>query len=225
MFLLYEFIGEQEKKMFCDQQIILYEDGIARFKENKIISFIFIYGQWNLKRIASLEFSDEDRSQFAQLIGYRVSDYGKLSYVSDELIERADVRVEQLVNKMEKKMSYNITNWKVKILETLIIPVNSLFKHEREDWHPTKETNKDGTVTFTIMEGSYLTGKVSSKMFKISEIECWGEGSGTAMEWIIGPALEDSKGKLEAVCIWEGGDTIDQLIVENGKVIWEKVEL
>ncbi len=35
-------------------------------------------------------FSDEDREQFAQLIGYSLNGFGELSYVSEETYEAAE---------------------------------------------------------------------------------------------------------------------------------------
>jgi hypothetical protein len=52
-----------------------------------------------------------------------------------------------------------------------------------------------------------------------------GEGSGTAMNWIIEPALTESTGELTASCIWEGGDSINQLILKNGVVSWRDIEI
>ena len=37
-------------------------------------------------------FSDEDRAQFAQLIGYKLCGFAELSYVTDEKYNRATVR-------------------------------------------------------------------------------------------------------------------------------------
>jgi hypothetical protein len=42
-----------------------------------------------MNRLALVPFSDEDRAQFAQLIGYSLNRYSELSYVSDELYARA----------------------------------------------------------------------------------------------------------------------------------------
>lgn len=71
------------------QPVYKDKNGTLRFKENKIVSYLLaqsskgikcdmnIIAQWcNSKNI-----SDEDQQQFAQLIGYGVSDYGGLSYV------------------------------------------------------------------------------------------------------------------------------------------------
>jgi hypothetical protein len=122
-------------------------------------------------------------------------------------------------------MSYNCDTWKTKELVDLRIPVASLFKHSRTDWYPEREDNDDGSVCFRIMEGSQITGRIEGDWLLVSSIEAYGEGSGTALHWIIEPALADSKGKLVASRVWEGGDSIDCLIVEDGNVRSEAVEL
>ena len=52
-----------------------------------------------------------------------------------------------------------------------------------------------------------------------------GEGSGTFYNWILKPALKQSEGILEAVLIWEGGDSIQWLTVKAGKVTERDIEL
>ncbi len=47
--------------------------------------------------LAVLKFSDEDRNQFAQLIGYSVSGYADLSYANEKHIEQADLEVDRLI--------------------------------------------------------------------------------------------------------------------------------
>jgi len=66
------------------------EQGILRFKENKIVRFLLDAGPFDLNRLALIRFDDEDREQFAQLIGYSLAGFGELSYVSDETYERAE---------------------------------------------------------------------------------------------------------------------------------------
>jgi len=58
--------------------------GVLRFKSNKIVSYLLDNGGIDMNHLAVQNFSDEDRQQFAQLIGYSLSGYGDLSYVSDE---------------------------------------------------------------------------------------------------------------------------------------------
>lgn len=120
-------------------------------------------------------------------------------------------------------MSYNITRFILKNIDNLKIPVASFYKHPRTDWHP-KEIEEDGLTTFRLNECS-LQGIVRSDVFCCDGIDCHDEGSGTYMKWILEPALSDSTGTLEVVCIWEGGDEIQRLIVEDGRVKWIDIEL
>lgn len=74
------------------QSVIMTEDGKLRFRENQIISFLVelaFENGFSLSKIAAMDFSDEDRMQLAQLIGYSVAGYGMLSYVSDESYAKA----------------------------------------------------------------------------------------------------------------------------------------
>ena len=121
-------------------------------------------------------------------------------------------------------MSYNISTWKVKKLENLRIPLSSFFKHERHDWHPEKKNDEKGVLTLEMME-SHITGKVAHDTLEVIDIQICGEGSGTSMNWIVEPALEDSSGELIASCVWEGGDSINQIIVKDGKVEWKDIEI
>jgi hypothetical protein len=52
--------------------------------------FLLDAGQFDMNQIARMNFDDEDRAQFAQLIGYSVSGYGDLSYASAESVAAAD---------------------------------------------------------------------------------------------------------------------------------------
>lgn len=121
-------------------------------------------------------------------------------------------------------MSYNIDTWKLKKLEGLKIPVKSFFTNKRTDWHPEKEYDEDGILTLTLME-SHVTGKVADGILEVTDIHIHGEGSGTSMSWILEPALGDSKGELIASCVWEGGDSINQLTVKDGNIEWKDVEI
>lgn len=63
--------------------------GIIRFKKNAIVQHLMDAGGITLNDLALLPFSDEDRSQFAQLLGYSLCGWGDLSYVSDAEYSRA----------------------------------------------------------------------------------------------------------------------------------------
>ena len=72
------------------QPIYKTETGTHRFKENAIIRFLIDNGSYDLNRLAVMDFSNEDWTQLAQLIGYSFSGWGTLSYVSDEDYYRAE---------------------------------------------------------------------------------------------------------------------------------------
>ena len=71
------------------QQIVTDQSGIARFRKNKIVEFLLESSKYDLNDLAMMGFDDEDWTQFAQLIGYSVSGWSTLSYVSDEDVKRA----------------------------------------------------------------------------------------------------------------------------------------
>lgn len=74
------------------QPVYRDEQGVVRFRANAVVSFLY---QWasargmGLNELALMPFDAADREQFAQLIGYSVSGFGDLSYVSDETYARA----------------------------------------------------------------------------------------------------------------------------------------
>ena len=99
------------KKPHPMQPVIRDEHGILRFRENAIVRYIvdhaadvvhrgakaidpdtgrpFHQGKLDLSKLSMLDFPQEDREQFAQLMGYSIEGYHELSYVSDESASQA----------------------------------------------------------------------------------------------------------------------------------------
>lgn len=73
--------------------------GTIRFKRNEIVRFLLDAGPFDMNKIALMPFSQEDRVQFAQLIGYSVSGYGDLPYVPRRIISLADEQAAKLARK------------------------------------------------------------------------------------------------------------------------------
>lgn len=74
------------------QPLVIDAHGTLRFKENPIVGKLLDYAAehgYGLNEIAREGFNAEDQMQLAQLIGYSLSGYGTLSYVTDESYERA----------------------------------------------------------------------------------------------------------------------------------------
>lgn len=78
------------------QPIVVDENGTKRFKANAIVRYLIDHGSIDLNTIAALEFPQEDREQFAQLIGTSLSLFGDLPYVSDETYTIAKEMAEKL---------------------------------------------------------------------------------------------------------------------------------
>jgi hypothetical protein len=66
------------------QPIYTDGNGVPRFMANAIVEFLLENGGIDMNNLAMMDFSVEDREQFAQLIGYSLGGFGGLSYVSDE---------------------------------------------------------------------------------------------------------------------------------------------
>jgi len=129
-------------------------------------------------------------------------------------------------------MSYNISTWTTKKLENFTIPLMVLYdKSIREDWRPDDPTLKlEGDeigIVIDCGEDSYIEGiyDAVAKTIKVSDIRVHYEGSGTFFYDVLLPALEKSSGRLEAVLVWERGDSISRLKVLDGVVTREQVEL
>lgn len=66
------------------QPVYRDEHGTIRFKENAIVRYLLDNGGIDMNKLALLHFSQADREQFASLIGYSLSGFSELDYVSDE---------------------------------------------------------------------------------------------------------------------------------------------
>ena len=70
------------------------EHGALRFKQNKIVRHLLDWAKekgHGLNELATLDFPQEDWEQFAQLIGYSLSGFQELSYVTGDTIAAASV--------------------------------------------------------------------------------------------------------------------------------------
>jgi hypothetical protein len=85
-----------------EMQPIHLVDGVARFRKNAIVDWLFKTGKIDLNEILAtaqmLEdaFPVEDVEQFWQMLGYSVSGYGDLSFVRKKTVEKADKIVEEM---------------------------------------------------------------------------------------------------------------------------------
>lgn len=68
-----------------NQPLGLDDKGVLRFKSNAIVKELLDFASskgFDMNTIAAHVHSNEDRRQFAQLLGYSLNGYSELSYVS-----------------------------------------------------------------------------------------------------------------------------------------------
>jgi len=117
-------------------------------------------------------------------------------------------------------MSYNIDTWRTKKIEAFTIPMVAFLV----DGFDIRMT---GTTSVQITGGSEMfriKGQLVSGSVVVDEIHNEGEGSGHFAD-TLRCVLEESTGYLEAVLVWEGGDSITRLIVKDGEVTEVEIEL
>ena len=87
------------------QPLVVDEKGVVRFRENKIVDWLFHTGKLDLNELAMMQenFDAADHMQIAQLLGYSVSGYGDLSYVTDESYTAAAEGVDTALAEYRKK--------------------------------------------------------------------------------------------------------------------------
>jgi hypothetical protein len=118
------------------QPTYLTDTGVLRFKPNAIVRHLLDNGPFDMNKIAILDFSREDQEQFAQLIGYSLSGFGDLSYVSNEVFEAADaMSSDESLGELQARNNY--LREKIKALqEQMRDPVAMLY-----DIHPDDLTD------------------------------------------------------------------------------------
>jgi hypothetical protein len=78
------------------QPLIVAPDGFTRFKSNKVVVALLDRAKQGIRTdlndLACLGLPNDDFEQFAQLIGYSLSGWGSLSYVSDRAYAAANAQ-------------------------------------------------------------------------------------------------------------------------------------
>jgi len=92
------------------QPIYKDKDGRPRFVSNKIVEHLLMLCQTNglcdLYKLSTMDFSNEDREQFAQLIGYSLNGFSELGFVSDETYYAAHDMFEKGQTEEQARLEY-----------------------------------------------------------------------------------------------------------------------
>jgi hypothetical protein len=148
-------------------------------------------------------------------------------------------------------VSYNCSTFKLKRLENFRIPLAALVgidpDMQRRGWTAEVqvpngamfdrllaagiaplaiEPREDGRVHVEVGgESVEFWGTLDGDVLAVDAVDVNGEGSGTIWHDHLLGALEESTGTLEAVMIWEGGDSISRVLVVDGEVTEGQYEL
>lgn len=74
----------------------------GRFVSNKIVEYLLEVASVDLNDIAIMPFSEQERIQFAQLIGYSLGEFSELSYTDSETYMAAE-EIENGKNELEAR--------------------------------------------------------------------------------------------------------------------------
>lgn len=118
-------------------------------------------------------------------------------------------------------MSYNITSFKVRVLDHLAVRLEDASDlPEVGVYMDTKDTTH---VRFSgVSEGFELIGRQSNDWVFVENLMTYGGFSGETWAPIC-EMLRNSTGKLEALVVWEGGDSVEYLTCVDGKLHIEEL--
>jgi hypothetical protein len=85
------------------QPLELDDKGTLRFKKNAIVEYLLDASGIDMNKLARLEFSNEDRMQFAMLIGYSLGGASELSYFDDETLIAAQAIADHGLSEVEAR--------------------------------------------------------------------------------------------------------------------------
>lgn len=120
-------------------------------------------------------------------------------------------------------MSYNIDTWRNKKIDNLSIPLDALHQYGWDDVRLDVKNDPTTVVAYGQSEDSIIEGDLVDKSVRVKTIRSRGVWSGNFQE-DIRSLLRLSTGYLEATLVWEGGDTITKLIVDDGVVTEKEID-
>lgn len=124
------------------QPLAMDSHNVLRFKKNAIVDHMLNVCQkhgCSLNDLACMEFSNDDRSQLAQLIGYSLSGYGELGYVGNDAYCVAEKMAKENKSEVEARIEY-LEEELAEVRKSLCEPVARLFGIHPDDLKRNGET-------------------------------------------------------------------------------------
>jgi len=122
-------------------------------------------------------------------------------------------------------MTYNIDSFHIKELENFTLSINNELVKKAPNWQVFSEGNVTKVIIDIGCETDGIKGTWDFEKLTISieDIEIYGKFSGTSYHEILKPLFSRSEGKLRAIVVWEGGDSVEMLTVEDGVITEENM--
>lgn len=117
------------------QPLVTDSHGIIRFHKNQIVRDLLDHASqhgMSLNTIACVNYSQEDRQQLAQLIGYSHSGYGELSYVDDASFAIASEMAESGKDEKDARIEF-LESRLAELKAALREPMATLFEKHPDD--------------------------------------------------------------------------------------------
>ena len=119
-------------------------------------------------------------------------------------------------------MSYNVTGFAIKKLDSFTLSYRSLLDASDGDVNIT-----DNVLAFNSfpVEGMEIVGTLDTpddERLNVTDISYYGEYSGTYWDEFE-ELLTQSTGTLKARIVWEGGDSVEVVTIENGVLTREEL--
>lgn len=116
------------------QPLQLDDKGVLRFKKNAIVEYLLDNGGIDMNHLARKDFTTEDREQFAQLIGYSLSGYADLGYVTDATYAAAQAVGENLELRSLQARVEHLEGVLEKLREGFKSPLSALYEKHPDDF-------------------------------------------------------------------------------------------
>ncbi len=115
-------------------------------------------------------------------------------------------------------MSYNVTGFAIKKMDNFTLPYAVVLKASEGN------VNIADVLTFNDfpVEGMKIVGTFNGDTLRVTDISYYGEYSGTYWNEFE-ELLTQSTGTLKARIVWEGGDSVEVVTIENGVITREEL--
>ena len=116
-------------------------------------------------------------------------------------------------------MSYNVTGFALKKLDSFTLPYAAVLEASEGDVNIAGDVLTFDEFYAECME---IVGTLDGDRLIVTDLDYHGEGSGTYWD-NFEELLKQSTGTLKARIVWEGGDTVEVVTIENGTITREEL--